>query len=66
MSLSAGVGREITTPAIGAYLFGYNDKTISESVHDDLTVTALVLRGKTSAGAEECDRAKKERKACRF
>jgi hypothetical protein len=52
MSLYAGAGREITTPAVGAYLFGYNDHTVSESVHDDLTVTVLVLRGKTPGGAD--------------
>ena len=43
MALLAGVAREIITPKIGGFLFGYNDHQVSHSVHDDLTVTALVL-----------------------
>jgi len=50
MSLNVGVAREIITPEIGGFLFGYNDHTKSSSVHDDLTVTALVIKSnKTSA-----------------
>jgi hypothetical protein len=43
MALKAGIAREIITPEIGGFLFGYNDHQISHSVHDDLTATALVL-----------------------
>ena len=44
MALYAGVAREIITPEVGGFLFGYNDHTRSHTVHDDLTVTALILR----------------------
>jgi len=43
MKLLAGAAREIITPKIGSLLFGYNDHQVSHSVHDDLTVTAIVL-----------------------
>ena len=39
-----GVGQEIITPKVGGFLFGYNDKTKSTSVHDDLNVTALIIK----------------------
>jgi len=44
MSLFVGVAREVITPEIGGFLFGYNDHTKSHSVNDDLTVTALVIK----------------------
>ena len=43
MALTAGISREIITPPVGSFLFGYNDHQVSNSVHDDLTVTALAL-----------------------
>ena len=39
--LMLGVGREVITPAVGGNLYGYNPNIFSESVNDDLTVTAL-------------------------
>lgn len=39
--LYLGVGREIITPKVGGRLFGYAPDVYSESVHDDLTATAL-------------------------
>lgn len=39
--LMLGVGREIITPAVGGHLYGYNPDIISESVNDDLSVTAF-------------------------
>ena len=42
--MTVGIGREIITPEIGGFLFGYNDKTRSTSVHDDLNVTALIIK----------------------
>lgn len=39
--LMLGVAREIITPAVGGHLYGYNPDIISESVNDDLTVTAF-------------------------
>ena len=44
MQLYAGVAREIITPQVGGFLFGYNAHTRSESVNDDLTAAALVLK----------------------
>jgi len=44
MSLFVGVAREIITPEVGGFLFGYNNHTRSHSVNDDLTVTALVIK----------------------
>ncbi|MCL2528001.1 MAG: neutral/alkaline non-lysosomal ceramidase N-terminal domain-containing protein [Defluviitaleaceae bacterium] len=44
MSLFAGVAREKITPEVGGFLFGYNDHTQSQAVHDDLRVTALALK----------------------
>ena len=38
--LYLGVAREIITPAIGGQLYGYRPDIFSESVEDDLTVTA--------------------------
>lgn len=43
MSLFAGIAREKITPEVGTLLFGYNDHTVSDSVHDDLDVTALAV-----------------------
>jgi len=43
MSLLVGVGKEIITPKVGGFLFGYNDNTRSTSVNDDLTVTSMCL-----------------------
>lgn len=42
-----GVSREIITPPIGTCLFGYRPNWKSESVHDDLTVTAIALESET-------------------
>ncbi len=39
----AGAAREITTPKIGALLYGYRPDLVSTSVHDDLSVTALAV-----------------------
>jgi len=39
-----GIGREIITPDIGGLLFGYNNHTRSESVLDDLDVTAFLMK----------------------
>lgn len=48
--LYLGVGREIITPEVGGHLFGYNPNIISESIADDLTVTAFYFRqGDTQA-----------------
>ncbi len=41
--LYAGIGREIITPPVGTPLFGYRPDVISQSVNDDLTVTAFAL-----------------------
>ena len=42
--LYAGVGRQNITPELGGHLAGYGWDLLSESIHDDLTATALVLR----------------------
>jgi hypothetical protein len=42
--LCLGVAREIITPHLGGQLFGYDDKIRSDSVHDDLTVTAFFFK----------------------
>lgn len=39
--LYLGVAREVITPKVGGNLYGYNPDVISESVHDDLTLTAF-------------------------
>ena len=39
--LLLGVGREIITPAVGCQLFGYSPDIFSDSVHDDLTLSAF-------------------------
>ena len=41
--LKIGVAREIITPKLGGLFMGYGSDKPSTSVHDDLTVTALVL-----------------------
>ena len=43
-ALQAGAARRAITPAVGACLYGYRPNWKSESVHDDLHVTALTLR----------------------
>ena len=40
---SAGAAREITTPEIGTFLYGYIPNNASTCVHDDLSVTALAI-----------------------
>ena len=40
----AGAAKEITTPELGTFLYGYRPDIAAESVHDDLSVTALALR----------------------
>jgi len=47
--IKVGVAREIITPQVGGYLFGYNNHTQSTSVHDDLTVTALLLQSENTS-----------------
>jgi len=44
MGMTIGIGREIITPELGGFLFGYNDHTKSTSVLDDLDVTALLMK----------------------
>jgi len=43
MPLKMGIARAIITPELGGLFMGYNSKLPSDSVHDDLTVTAVVL-----------------------
>ena len=43
MKLELGVSREIITPKLGGYFLGYGSKKVSDSVHDDLTVTAITF-----------------------
>ncbi len=43
-SLHLGVGQTIITPEIGGHLYGYNNDTYSDSVHDDLTATVFYLQ----------------------
>jgi len=43
MKLKAGTAREIITPKLGGLLAGYGSPNPSASVHDDLTVTAVIL-----------------------
>lgn len=46
--LYAGAGREIITPPVGAFLYGYRPDVVSASVNDDLTATVIALKyGKT-------------------
>ena len=48
--LQLGTAREIITPAVGSQLYGYAPDVFSESVEDDLTVTAFYFKqGKTQA-----------------
>lgn len=48
--LYLGVAREIITPKIGGQLYGYSPDVFSESVEDDLTVTAFYFKqGNTQA-----------------
>lgn len=48
--LQLGIAREIITPPIGCQLYGYRPDVFSESVADDLTVTAFYFRqGATQA-----------------
>lgn len=39
--LMMGIGRELITPPVGGHLYGYNPDIISQSVNDDLSVTAF-------------------------
>jgi neutral ceramidase len=41
--LMAGVNRVDITPEIGGYLYGYNPNTISDSINDRLTATAIAF-----------------------
>lgn len=48
--LFLGVARTVITPAVGGQLYGYSPDIFSESVEDDLTVTAFYFRqGETQA-----------------
>ena len=50
MELRIGAARELITPEPGGRLMGYKHNLFSESLHDDLTVTAFALfYGETSA-----------------
>ena len=40
----AGAAREDITPPVGTLLYGYTPDTVSESVHDPLTTTAVAFR----------------------
>lgn len=42
--LYAGAGREIITPPVGAFLYGYRPDVVSTSVNDDLTATVIALK----------------------
>ncbi len=42
--LMVGVNRVDITPEIGAYLYGYNPDTISDSINDRLTATAIAFQ----------------------
>ena len=42
--LCLGVARENITPKIGGQLYGYHPDVFSDSIHDDLTVTAFYFR----------------------
>lgn len=43
MKFLCGAAREIITPPVGTLLYGYTPDVVSESVHDDLTATALAV-----------------------
>jgi hypothetical protein len=43
VGLKAGIGRKTITPEIGGNLFGYRPDVVSESLNDDLTVTAAAF-----------------------
>lgn len=43
-TFKVGAGREIITPPVGARLYGYTLDVFSESVNDDLTVTAIAFK----------------------
>ena len=48
--LYLGVARKDITPEIGCNLYGYQPDVYSESIHDNLTVTAYVFKfGEVSA-----------------
>ena len=42
--LNLGVARRIITPPVGGQLYGYNPDVMSDSVNDDLTVTAFYFK----------------------
>ena len=44
MGMTIGIGREIITPKLGGFLFGYNATTVSNNLIDDLDVTALLMK----------------------
>ena len=43
MKFLCGAACEIITPPVGTLLYGYTPDVVSESVHDDLTATALAV-----------------------
>lgn len=45
MKFLCGAAREIITPAIGMLLYGYRPDVKSDSVHDDLTLSAIAFGG---------------------
>ena len=49
MPLTAGAAREIITPEVGGFLFGYAGDMVSHSIRDDLTVTALAVESDGTA-----------------
>lgn len=42
--LKLGVARRIITPPVGGQLYGYSPDVMSDSVNDDLTVTAFYFK----------------------
>ncbi|MCQ2463229.1 MAG: hypothetical protein MJ177_07485 [Clostridia bacterium] len=43
MSFLCGASRETITPPVGTLLYGYTPDVVSESVHDELTATAVAV-----------------------
>lgn len=47
MKFLCGAAREIITPKVGTLLYGYRPDVVSESVHDDLTLSAIAVGSET-------------------
>jgi hypothetical protein len=50
MKFLCGAAREIITPEIGTLLYGYRPDVKSESVHDELTLSAIAFGGENRTG----------------